>query len=279
MLPNVASLLAAIPLIGWYNLRVTGHVTGLAYMEHMRQYDPVPVFWPLAPLPSKQYSNANLRAAHQTEIDDYRRFHDASLPLALTLQVVNISMNGVWLQFLAFGFLLLVVPWARVWKRKKWLVVLLAAGLAALLPEVWMRGHYTGALHHRRAHSDCRRGASAVVSHRRFAGTRAGVRFPTDCPAGSFGDQLRGRAWFKSLRRASSGVCRLLGKLGSVHEWVYNGADLDASPVIFAHLRSPRENRDLLNHFPDRKTWLVRLGPQLTDIRLERYEPSLPGAF
>jgi hypothetical protein len=41
-----------------------------------------------------------------------------------------------------------------------------------------------------------------------------------------------------------------------VHEWVYNGADLDTSPVIFAHRRSPRENRDLLNHFPaERRGW------------------------
>jgi hypothetical protein len=39
----------------------------------------------------------------------------------------------------------------------------------------------------------------------------------------------------------------------SVREWVYNGADLEASPVIFAHLRSPRENRDLLDHLQGRR--------------------------
>jgi len=58
----------------------------------------------------------------------------------------------------------------------------------------------------------------------------------------------------------------------SVHEWVYNGADLDASPVIFAHLRSPGENRDLLGHFPGRKAWLVHLVPNVTDVRLELYD-------
>ncbi len=286
ILPNVAVLLAAIPLIAWYNMRVTGHPAGLAYFEHMRQYDAVPSFWPLAPLPPKEYGNANLRAAHQTEIEDYRRFHDAKLPLTLALQAVNIFLNGVWLQFLAFGFLLLAIPWARAWNRKKWLVLLLAAGLAALLPEVWMRGHYTApytivelilivaaarALWYRIAASRAR--GPAFVSLLIVLLVPLAISY-----AGAIQAQPNERGRLLQKLRAEGGRHLVFVDYSehwdSVHEWVYNGADLDASPVIFAHLRSPGENRDLLNHFPGRKTWLVRLGPKVRDVRLEAYDGS-----
>ena len=61
----------------------------------------------------------------------------------------------------------------------------------------------------------------------------------------------------------------------SVHEWVYNASDLNASQVLFAHLRSDRENRQLMDHFPGRTAWIVRLGPAQSDVHLERYESVL----
>ena len=290
ILPNVAVLLVAIPLIGWYNLRVTGQVTGLAYFEHMRQYDPVPSFWPLGPLPPKQYRNANLRAAHRQEILDYEMFHNAGLPRALTLEAINIFLNGVWLQFLAFGFLLIAVPWARMRKRKKWLVLLLSAGVAALLPEVWINGHYTApytivelilivaatrALWYRIAASPARGLAFVsllIVLLVPLAISYAGAIQAHPTERGSLVRKLTAEGGRHLVFVAYS-------ENWDPVEWVYNGADLDASPVIFAHLLSPRENRDLLDHFPGRTTWLVHLGPQQTDVRLERYEPPLAGAF
>jgi hypothetical protein len=287
ILPNAAVLLVAIPLIGWYNVRVTGHPAHLAYFEYARQYDPTPVFWPLRPGPPMQYSNSNLRAAHRMETDDYERFHNASLPLALALESVNIFLNGVWLQFLAFGLLLFAVPWARMRKRKKWLVLLLSAGVAALLPEVWINGHYTApytivelilivaaarALWYRIAASRARGLAFVsllIVLLVPLAISYAGAiqAHPTE----------RGRLVQKLQSEGGRHLVFVdyAENWDPVHEWVYNAADLDASMVIFAHLRSPRENRDLLSHFPGRKTWLVRLGPQVTDVRLESYD----GAF
>ena len=199
---------------------------------------------------------------------------------------MNIFLNGVWLQFLAFGFLLLAVPWARAWKRKKWLVLLLAAGLAALLPEVWMRGHYTApytivelilivaaarALWYRIAASRAR--GLAFVSLLIVLLVPLAISY-----AGAIQAQPNERGRLVQKLRAEGGRHLVFVDYSenwdAVHEWVYNGADLDASPVIFAHLRSTRENRDLLNHFPGRKTWLVRLGPKVTDVRLELYDGS-----
>jgi hypothetical protein len=56
--------------------------------------------------------------------------------------------------------------------------------------------------------------------------------------------------------------------------WVYNGADLRSSPVVFAHLRPDPENRALLEEYSDRKAWLVRLGPLPEQIHVERYQAA-----
>jgi len=45
------------------------------------------------------------------------------------------------------------------------------------------------------------------------------------------------------------------------HEWVYNGADIDGQPVIFAHELSPEENRSLIEYFAGRRAWLIYMEP------------------
>ena len=58
-------------------------------------------------------------------------------------------------------------------------------------------------------------------------------------------------------------------------EWVYNGADLNAGKVLFAHLQSDAENRKLIDHFPGRTAWIVEVGPEQTDVRLGPYDAAL----
>lgn len=48
----------------------------------------------------------------------------------------------------------------------------------------------------------------------------------------------------------------------SIHEdWVYNQADIDASPIVWARDMGPQRNEELLRYFHDRKAWLLRLSP------------------
>ena len=47
----------------------------------------------------------------------------------------------------------------------------------------------------------------------------------------------------------------------SVHEeWVYNGADIDGSKVVWARDLGPEQNARLLNYFKDRTVWIVKAG-------------------
>ncbi len=42
-----------------------------------------------------------------------------------------------------------------------------------------------------------------------------------------------------------------------LNDWVYNGADIDKSKVIWARQMDPASDRELLNYYKDRKAWLV----------------------
>ena len=40
-------------------------------------------------------------------------------------------------------------------------------------------------------------------------------------------------------------------------EWVYNAADIDAAPVVWARDMGDEGNRDLLRYFNNRRVWLA----------------------
>jgi hypothetical protein len=57
----------------------------------------------------------------------------------------------------------------------------------------------------------------------------------------------------------------------NVHdEWVYNEADIDAAPVVWARDMGAEGNRDLLGYFENRQVWLVepdQRPPRITPYR------------
>jgi hypothetical protein len=53
-------------------------------------------------------------------------------------------------------------------------------------------------------------------------------------------------------------IVRYSGGLRPIEEWVYNGADLDNAPVVWAHDLGTVENRRLTTYFHDREVWLFQ---------------------
>lgn len=47
----------------------------------------------------------------------------------------------------------------------------------------------------------------------------------------------------------------------ATEEWVYNGADIDGSRIVWAHDLGPEKTRELLAYYPDRRVWMVEPQP------------------
>jgi hypothetical protein len=61
-------------------------------------------------------------------------------------------------------------------------------------------------------------------------------------------------------------------------EWVFNGADIDSSPIVWAHDMGDAKNADLLAYFKGRRIWLLTVGNESSTItpypHLEEEPPS-----
>jgi hypothetical protein len=199
-------------------------------------------------------------------------------------------VGAIWQQFLTFGLLLFLVPWARMRGRKKWLVFLVSAGVAGMFTEVFIFPHYTApftcallilivaalrTFWYRLARTKSVRlrglvaGLAMLLLFPLLAMDYAGeVQLPRETPRSRFMKHLE-----------STGGRHLVfvdyeeGWLAwePNGEWVYNGADLNASRILFAHLRSDAENRQLMDENKDRTAWKVHVGPGLTEVHFEPY--------
>jgi hypothetical protein len=52
-------------------------------------------------------------------------------------------------------------------------------------------------------------------------------------------------------------------------DWVYNGADIDGSKVVWARDMGPAKNEELLRYYRDRRVWIME--PDAKPPRLSEY--------
>jgi hypothetical protein len=69
------------------------------------------------------------------------------------------------------------------------------------------------------------------------------------------------------------------GPTHSVHsEWVYNEADIDSAPVVWAREMDTAQNRKLLDYFRDRHVWLLDVNGRQAALKLLPYPTALAPA-
>ncbi len=285
LLPSVVVLAAGGFVAGWYNLRTTGHVTELPFMLYAKQYDLAPKFLMQAETPGKQYHNVTIATTHTYELKRYREIRAMPLVKALYGQVEYYVGHCLLQPFMGFALLVVAIPWARVRGRKKWLVLLFAASLGAMLPEAWIQFHYT-------APFTVVAVILLVAAARGLWYRLALAEMPTAARGLAFSAALMIlfaplMFHYMGLRprvTARGGLVRQLEARGGQHlvfvsyrdgwdyasEWVYNGASLDRGALLFAHDLGNRDE-ELIRQYPDRVAWKLVLGPGGADVRLERY--------
>jgi hypothetical protein len=64
-------------------------------------------------------------------------------------------------------------------------------------------------------------------------------------------------------------LVRYTGSHSPHEEWVYNGANIDAQDIVWAHDLGPVENARLVDYYKGRRIWLFQ--PDVNSLRLDPY--------
>ncbi len=277
-----AMLLAAVPamcivggaglLLLRYNHRVTGNPWLPPYLLNLRTYYVAPLFL---------WQNEKPAPEYPTEI--MRRFYTGWRESEGSLRRAEGTRNPiVGLAMWIWGFKLVAGTVAAAFvaalllrgSRTRWLLALLGLVLAALSVQSVRQLHYL-------APAAGLFVAVQITGLRALGTVRVGGRRILRCLplvvllAAAIGSGrnvvLARRQDMRDIhQRRARVVVRLNSEPGrhlvlvryspnhSVHEeWVYNGADIDTTAIVFAHERSPEENALLLARFSGRRAWLL----------------------
>lgn len=285
-------LAVLVPLagaMGAYNRAVTGSPLQMPYLLYTRQYDRAPIFLFQRALPSPGYRNREMRDFYDGWQIGYFREQRASLA-SVARETMHKAVK-ITLTFWAFPVFLAAIGALRLDAPARTALAICLLFLLALLPETWMNPHYAAPVAPLIF-------ALALMGLRRLRwrpfglplGRRIIGAIPVLCAAPFlYAAATRDHAdpehdWAKARARIERVLTASLGGTGARslvvvrygpghschHEWVYNGAELNTAPVIWAREMPGGVNRRLLDYYKDRRAWLLVVG-ETGPYRLSRY--------
>jgi len=273
--PLCAVLILTLAFMGYYNWRLTGNALLFPHTLNERTYESVPPFFWQAPLPEKHYNNDRFEEFFNVwEREEYSRTWKSLLEVSST-KTTRLASAFCWPGLLlAFPGLLFALKDGKY--RALW--VTFGCVLVAVYIVVWSNAHYA-------APATCLFFALVVQSLRhvrtmrtsRFAWGKALARAAIallvvntavaavhkECDPLYWtctGDQSRTLVVRKLEAEPGKHlvVVRYNNDDLSVHdEWVYNGADIDGSKIVWARELDKAQNEKLFEYFKDRKIWLA----------------------
>lgn len=270
------ALLVLVPVLAWmaaYHQALTGSAFRLPYRAYQDHHPFTPLFLWLPVEPAPRYEVDVIRQMSDALVEPYRSQHT----LSGFLSAAGAKLAGFASFFVGphLWIALLPLPWIL---RRRWMkVALLTVALTvfAILIETYYMHHYfapvTGACTLLIAAG--LRILATVRPGRRPIGAALvlGLLIAVDLSMLSQARELR-RSPPSEWRRAAilrDLVADPVGDLVIVrygpnhvmnYEWVYNRADVDSSPVVWAHDLGAARNRELIAFYPDRKVSLLEVG-------------------
>lgn len=296
VLPAAAILLLGAGWLGYYNYRVTGHASELPYQVNRATYG-----WPenLAFLPPEKISLKDpvLQSMYDLETSRHGIY---TTPESLQDNLVTRLFDN-W-SFLIGPLLTLplLLGLFRPGKRMRELVLLLAVLLIANLFQLVLYPYHLAPVV---PILFCLVAAGCEMIYRALRDFSPGrnLLFAVIVPISlllitgvkQFGDELgipassyweRGYEWHRDARadivdwlRHRPGKQLVLVRYAANHpvnqEWVYNGADLKDSKIIWGRQMDDESNLKLLKYYSDRHAWLVE-----ADVYPQRVVPYPVGA-
>jgi hypothetical protein len=284
-LPIVLTGVAGASWFAYDNYRVTGHPLRLPYRQYYEQYEIVPPFslMPISTTPPRTFRHFDLESrARETynRARSWRLFVDRPMDWLVLLR--HYYGNLIWL-------LPLVVFTPFLWrsKRTRFAAILVAVIGAASVIEVWWYPHYgapfAAALLILAAQSmrylrqwkyDGREMGRFLASAMPVAvllvmGASEAQGIATHRPTNQLqASNVQKEAVEQKLLEARLGqhviFVRYTGMQSPHEEWVYNPADIDAAPVIWAQDMGKLENERLLHYYAGRSFWLFKPGESMS---------------
>jgi hypothetical protein len=287
-LPLSTSIVLTLAFIGYYNWRLTGNALLMPHVLNTRTYHTTPLFLWEHNKPARTYNNQQFEDFYNGwEREDYQTTWKA----ALAVTAEKVARLGVVLFWPGVLFLLPALPFAFRDLRMRLLVVTFFVCVAGVFAVIWSAPHYaapiTGVVYALLAQS---------VRHLRTMNWKArpvGValsRALVVLLVLSTGVNVARRScdplWWTCTGDPSrvAVMKQLLDTPGkhlivvrysddhNIHdEWVYNGADIDGSKVIWARELDSEQNARLFAYFKDRHIWLVE--PDTDNTEIKPYTP------
>ncbi len=272
LLPSAAVLLATVSLLFYYNAQVTGDFKTFPYMLHHQQYELSPFFlWESPPPAEKTFRHAVLDRFHQHDI---LLLFQKQQELSGFLHIKLEHLFFIWFQFgsvLPAFAILFCFQRGAFRKTAAWMAGF-AFLFAAVLVTPWLHAHYfaaaapflllvfvTGLRHLRAAWN--RQGRWVLAGLTVFYLGVSAFRL-TLYAAAEPGQWYQHRARLVERLNETPGedlvVVRYAKQHNPSHEWVYNGADIDGSPIVWAREMDPERNRRLLDYYENRRIWLLQ---------------------
>lgn len=306
--PGLVVVAAAGAWMGYYDLRAFGSPTTLPYTVNRATYALAPYYVWQSARPEPPYRHAMMRNFYlHNELDAFNKIHSATRFLPQTA----IKAISAVLFFAGIAMIppLFMLSRALRDRRIRFLVVCLLVLSAGMLIENFMLAHYlapfTAAIY--ALGLQCMRHLRVWQPGDKMVGLAmlrlcvavcvllAGLRifdrqlnFPVpESPATAWSGTWFGPDHFGTER---DNVERKLEKMPGeqlvlvryapghdpMKEWVYNGADIDASKVVWAREMDAADNQELIDYYRNRKVWLVE--PDAAPATISPYPAQEPGS-
>ncbi len=289
--PVALVLVLTAAFMSFYNWRLTGNPLLLPHVLNTRTYHSTPLFLWGHLKPPLRYNNQQFE-------EFYGGWARDNFPATWKdmLRICSEKITRYWATFLWPGaiFPLLCLPFAFRDRRMRLLTVVAAMCTAGLFSVVWSFPHYAAPVtcvycallvqgfRHLRAFRPSGRLVGVALS--RAAGflllvtVGLGIYRRVHDPYwwdwnGSMGEASRAAIQEKLERTAGKHL--ILVRYGEDHnlhdEWVFNGADIDGSKVVWARELDRAQNDKLLAYYRSRTVWLAE--PDDDPSELLPYEP------
>lgn len=288
VLPLLLVLTATGVAMAYYFWRVTGSPFRMPYQVNRETYSVARYFLWQAPYPQPIYHHVQMRDFYMhLELDQYVQVRS----VAGFFEELGMRIVITW--FFYIGPVLIVplfmLPWVLRDPRVRWLVIAAAVFIIGIEIEVFYGAHYLApitalivcivvqGLRHVRAWRWQGKPSGAFLC--RAVVVICVLMMP-------FQALLRRPFTTRPAWRGGPERAHILGQLNSlpgdqlviVHyspdhdcqmEWVYNGADIDDSKVVWARDMGAAKNQELIDYYKERRMWLVE--PDEKPVRVTPY--------